>query len=284
MNLELEEIYPKIFVYKNMFNDIDNTIQTVINSEKNPEGSALNGWHSWYTFGSEVDMFDHSIKETERTENESKVWQEIIDIFYKTTEHYSNYFNLPINKDESAFDEGTDSQTELWRRMGPSICKYEAEGGINHPDLAMHYHTDYQLDTVEMRGYKFAVTCTMYLNDDYEGGGVDFIVNNKRFYYKPKKGEVLVFPAGDPHYLSENGELYLHGVAKVHGNAKYFIRNHWTWFYEGSQEWKESEKFYGKEIWAEMEIERRKKGREAGEYQPITPEDAKQIERINEIF
>lgn len=283
MTLEYEEIYPKIFVYKNVFKDIENTIKTIVDSDLNREGSALGDWRGWYTFGSEVDMFNHSLEESERKENEKNVWMEISEVFYKTTDHYSKHFGVPIEKDKMVFDKGTDSQTELWRKMGPSICKYEDGGGINDPDLAMHYHTDYQLDTVQMRGYKFAVTCTMYLNDDYRGGGIDFLVNNKLFYYKPKKGEVLVFPAGDPHYLSDNGELYSHAVAKVHGAPKYFIRNHWTWFYEGDKDWQESEELYGKEVWEQMEIERRKTKREAGEYQLFKPEEVKKLERINEI-
>ena len=49
MNLEYKEIYPKIWVFKNPWQDIDLLAQTIKDSEQNPEGSALS-WHGWYTF------------------------------------------------------------------------------------------------------------------------------------------------------------------------------------------------------------------------------------------
>ncbi len=88
-------------------------------------------------------------------------------------------------------------------------------------------------------------------------------------YYKPKAGDVLVFPAGDPNYLSEPGELYRHGVRKTYGKPKYFIRNHWQRFYEGSEEWLKQEQIYGKDAWAEIERGRIKEGINSGAYQPL---------------
>ena len=49
MSLQYKEIYPKIWVFKNPWQDVDLLTQTIIDSEQNPEGSALN-WHGWYTF------------------------------------------------------------------------------------------------------------------------------------------------------------------------------------------------------------------------------------------
>lgn len=278
--MEFEEIYSKIFVYKNVFKDVKETLKVITNSEKNPENSALGGWHSWYTFGKETDMLDVSKCDTEQNKKEIDVWEEVIEVFYKTTDHYSKYFNVPIDREATVFDSKTNSDTELWRRMGPSICKYEPGGGIEESDLTMHYHTDYQKEREGMRGYKFAITCTMYLNDDYDGGGVDFFVDNKLFYYKPKAGDILVFPAGDPKYLSENNELYYHGVKKVTKSPKYFIRNHWTWFYDGDSDWKINEDLYGKEIWAEMENARIKEGIEKGEYTHVSEDQISLGERI----
>lgn len=273
MSLEFEEIYPKIFVYKNPWKDIDLVTKTIIESEENPEGSILSDWNGWYTFGKEVQMLNYDGKpENERTTRERAVWDEIIDVFYKTTQHYSEYHNVPIERDKFVYNEVEEVDIETWKRMGPSICKYEVDSGINDSnfDLAMHYHTDYQIEYEEHRGHKFTVTCTMYLNDDYEGGGIDFLVGeNKLFYYKPKAGDVLVFPAGDPNYLSEPGELYRHGVRKCYGKPKYFIRNHWTRFYEGSKEWLEQEAIYGKDAWKELEMERVKRGRKDGLYQTL---------------
>jgi len=273
MNLEFEEIYPKIFVYKNPWKDINLVTKTIIDSDVNPENSILKDWKGWYTFGKEVNMLNwDGIIDPKRAELEQGVWNEIIDLFYATTQHYSEYHSLPIEKEKMVLDEGSGFETEAWKRMGPSICKYDVGGGIenNEFDLAMHMHTDYQVEYEQNRGYKFTLTCTMYLNDDYDGGGIDFLVGeNKLFYYKPKAGDILVFPAGDPNYLSDPGELYRHGVRKTYVKPKYFIRNHWTRFYEGSEEWQKNEKTYGKDLWSEMEKERIKDGIKSGLYQLV---------------
>lgn len=285
MNLDFEEIYPKIFVYKNPWKDINLVTKTIIDSEINPEGSILSDWHSWYTFGKEVNMLNFENKlENERTKLEKEVWEEIKDVFYKTTQHYSEIHNVPIEKDAIVYDEVENKEMNLWQLMGPSICKYEEGAGIEEDvfDLAMHMHTDYQKEYENNRGYKFTVTATMYLNDNYAGGGLDFLVGeNKLIYYKPEAGDVLVFPAGDPNYLSEPGELYRHGVRKAYGSPKYFIRNHWQRYYIGSKEWLEQEKIYGKENWSVMERARIKEGINSGEYQPLNYYDIKQnAERI----
>lgn len=273
MTLEFEELYPKIFVYRNPWSNIDLVTNTIIESEKNPEGSILSEWKQWYTFGKEVNMLEYQDKpDDERTRREKAVWDEVIDVFYKTTQHYSEHHGLPIEKDKFVYNEMENGDVELWKRMGPSICKYEEASGIDEPlfDLSMHVHTDYQVEYVDNRGYKFVLTCTMYLNDDYDGGGLEFLVGgNKLFYYKPKKGDVLLFPAGDPNYLSDDNELYMHGVKKCYRSPKYFIRNHWTRFFPGTEEWQANEKIYGKEAWAEMELQRVKDGRKNGAYQSI---------------
>lgn len=273
MTLDFEEIYPKIFVYKNPFKNIDLLKKIIIESEHNPDGSILGDWKGWYTFGKETNMLNFERgTDQERNEKEKEMWDDIKDVFYATTQHYSEIHNVPIEKDKFINDPIENKDMKLWQLMGPSICKYEVEGGIddNLIDLAMHMHTDYQQEYENHRGYKFTVTCTMYLNDDYEGGGLEFLVGeNKLFYYKPKAGDVLVFPAGDPNYLSEPGELYRHGVKKVYGNPKYFIRNHWQRYYLGSKEWLEQEALYGKDVWAQMEFERTKQERKEGKYQTL---------------
>jgi hypothetical protein len=273
MTLEFTEIYPKIFVYKNPWSDIDLVTKTIIESETNPEGSLLSDWNGWYTFGKEVQMLNYDGKpDDERTRREKAVWDEVIDVFYKTTQSYSEHFGVPVERNKTVYNDVEEEEMEVWKRMGPSICKYEINSGIDDTnlDIAMHYHTDYQIEYAEQRGYKFVMTATMYLNDEYEGGGIDFLVGeNKLFHYKPSAGDVLVFPAGNPMYLSEPGELYRHGVKKCYGSPKYFIRNHWTKFYEGDKDWLEQEAIYGKEAWNQMEFQRIKQARTDGAYQTL---------------
>lgn len=85
----------------------------------------------------------------------------------------------------------------------------------------MGYHTDYF--SVEEPAGEFALTCTMYLNDNYEGGEVCFKTNGEDYVYKPQAGDVMVFPSGHPDLLSEDG-VCLHGVRKITEGLKYFVR------------------------------------------------------------
>ena len=55
------------------------------------------------------------------------------------------------------------------------------------------------------------LACMMYLNDDYEGGETEFLYQHKRI--TPKKGKVLIWPAGFTHTHRGNpplsGEKYI---------------------------------------------------------------------------
>ena len=263
--LSFTEIYPKIYVYKNLFKNTQDIIDILNDVDEN---SFLGQWEDWYTFGKEIDTININSQETEKTKKELLMWKEVEEIFYKTTNHYAEVHGVKI-----------DTIDEKWRKMGPSFCKYEPGSGVTD-DLAMHYHTDYQIERKEERGYKFAITCTMYLNDNYKGGGIDFYINKKLFYYKPKAGDVIVFPAGDPNIISDKDELYHHGVKKCFDFPKYFIRNNWTYFYPGSDEWIKNESFYGEEIWKKMEDDRIKEGKSKGLYQFINEKEIREAVRI----
>jgi hypothetical protein len=280
-DLVYKEIYPKIFVYSNIFKDLDSLLGTIIESEINPEGSMINPWETWYTFGLEADNFIRNAEPTPRVIKEREVLGEIDRVLFEVADDYFKKHNVTYTFD--TFVDPIDGKTKnKWQKMGPSICKYNANSGVTE-DLAMHYHTDYQIEKKDARGYNFSVTVTMYLNDDYEGGGIDFYINDKLFYYKPKAGDVIVFPAGDPGFLTEGDELYHHGVRKVVGAPKYFIRNNLLRFNEGTEEWSKNQQLYGEEIWAQMERERWKKDRENGVYQQINKEHVMKARRLNDI-
>ena len=116
----------------------------------------------------------------------------------------------------------------------------------------MQYHTDYNISEKDMPGPKFYITCTFYVNDDYDGGEPIFWHKEKKVAteYKPYAGDVVIFPSGDP---------ILHGVKKINSGDKYFIRLFWGWDYEGSEEWLKNAEKYGEEAWRKMETARMKK-------------------------
>jgi hypothetical protein len=143
-------------------------------------------------------------------------------------------------------------EEKTWVVNGPTIARYNIDAG-NAADLAMRYHTDYIREPIQSPGPKFIFTTTTYINDDYEGGAIDFAVGKKLFKYKPKAGDFIVFPAGHPDYLSEDGIVYLHSVDKCTGTEKILTRMYWMKHYPASEEWLAKEKEYGVETWKEMQ-------------------------------
>jgi hypothetical protein len=126
----------------------------------------------------------------------------------------------------------------------------------------MRYHSDYIREQGYAPGYKFVVTCTIYFNDNYEGGEVDFVMGDKLVKYKPEAGDLLVFPSGHPDYLTEDGMPYLHAVMPSYNNNKFLSRMYWQKYQKGTDEWYEKEKEFGKKIWASMQPELEKEFRD----------------------
>lgn len=274
-NIIEEEFYPKIMVYKNFISNPKKAVEILKRAEMDPSKSILNGWADWYTFGTNCDLFEISYSrdgdissirsnriENEQHQEELDFFKEIVSTFVNATKLYMNKYNMEKPND--------------WFFMGPSFCKYNPDAGITE-DLAMHYHSDFQLEHVERPGHKFAITCTMYLNDDYEDGGVDFLVNNKLIYYKPVAGDVMVFPAGNPEILTEDGERYYHGVKKCKINPKYFVRINWVYDFPGTKAWNDGIEKYGEQLWLEMDQERRNDERKRGLYHVQPSESAVRI-------
>jgi len=108
-------------------------------------------------------------------------------------------------------------------------------------EMTLPFHTDfYQRDEFEP-GLKAEYTVTMYLNEDYNGGEIDFRLFNGRetemrvvngdlvstdpnhgeipsVVYRPKAGDIIIFPSRPPYY---------HGVRRVSTGTKYFVRMFW---------------------------------------------------------
>ena len=136
---------------------------------------------------------------------------------------------------------------ETSRLMTSSFSKYNSNIDTMGNELTMQYHTDYIISEKDMPGPKFFLTCTTYINDDYEGGDIEFYMNDQFYPHKPKAGDILVFPSTDPYY---------HGVRTIRNGEKFFIRNFIQYSYDGSPEWLEQQKYHGAYRWAKMEVER----------------------------
>ncbi len=240
------EIYPKVIVYKNMLPRWKEYTDLLKQSEeKLPEG-LFTEWQDWYGFGKMMNLSMNRQNDEYKTDiqNEYTLLQKdfltaVTNAYYACTEDYvkTNDISLPN-----------------WVNNGISICKYWETSKQN--EMAMHYHTDYRGFDSESPGKKFAITCTIYINDDYDGGGLSFLKDDTGdvIDYKPEAGDIVVFPSGDP---VTGGSHYFHGVDRVDNGEKYFIRCFWSYDFDGSPEWHANKEKYGDE-WDKMDSERMK--------------------------
>lgn len=261
-DVKYEMLYPKIHLYKDLIPNPEILIKMLKDSENNPGSSKVFlDWKPWSRFGTYLDQTpipDAVLYHTKESDRDEKFYQEfnyakiIWDAFHTATDHFLNHYGV--------------KKGDNWAIMGPSYSRYFHDDNPESDENVMIHHTDFVRIEADMPGNKFAITCTMYLNDDYDGGDIDFIIKHDHVPYKPKAGDVLVFPSGHPDVLPE-GHMYLHGVKRVQKNDKYLIRCFYQIPYAGSPEWLENEKKYGKEVWAEMERKRIEEGRR---YQYVT--------------
>jgi len=270
--LEAIEIYPHILVYKNMFRDVSKSYKVLLDSLSESEDRLFSPWTQWSIFGDYlnpiVPQFSNSEKygnlkniktTTEIQENQKNFSIEMMENFHLVTEDYIKRYNIDVDLDHLSTDENGDL-VQTWRWTGGTIGKYHVSN--EESQVGMRYHSDYIREQGYAPGYKFVITCTIYFNDDYEGGEIDFAMGDKLVKYKPEAGDLLVFPSGHPDYLTEDGISYLHGVMPSYNKNKFLSRMYWQKYEKGTEEWYQKEKEFVKEVWASMQPELEKKFRE----------------------
>ena len=234
-----EIIYPRVAVYKNLLPDVDDLLSIVKETEADgaiKEGHVFSPWRNWYGFGimSDSPMLDEG-KDYTYYDNEDPLnikqkqfVKRISDAFFTATNHFIEEWGVELPN---------------WKHSGLSINKYDETPEQN--ELAMTYHMDYAAAQAEEPGNKFGITCTVYLNDNYDGGEVSFlhVEEHDVIDYKPVAGDLVVFPSGEP---------YFHGVKSISNGNKYLIRTFWQWEYPGSEEWLANQEKYGQEEWAKL--------------------------------
>lgn len=259
------EIYPKILVYKNLFKDISKSYKILTDSLVETEDRLFNPWSQWSIFGEylnpivpQFSMSDKygnlkNIETTTQTQEDQKNFGiEMMENFHLVTEDYIKRYNIDVDLDATTTNEDGDT-VPLWRWTGGTIGKYHISN--EEEKHGMRYHSDYMREQGYAPGYKFIITCTIYFNDDYEGGEVDFAMGDKLVKYKPEAGDLLVFPSGHPDYLTEEGKPYLHGVMPSYNKNKFLSRMYWQKYQQGTEEWYAKEKEFGKDVWKAMQPE-----------------------------
>lgn len=264
---KIEIIYPRIMVFRNAISNINEIIDQL---------SKFSKWDPWYDIGEQIifnSMMSHRFNEfPTRKEWETsflqlqnkldpKSLENLIntfeDIFFETTKYYTEHYHcnkpnwvhygsnilryegrLPKANELTGENKVTPDQTDAERKTCYNTTKGEA-GGTK--EMTLPFHTDFYQRDEFIPGPKAEYTVTIYLNDDYEGGEIDFrifdgpetktrIINGElvstdpnygeipSVIYKPKAGDLIIFPSRPPFY---------HGVRRVTKGTKYFVRMFW---------------------------------------------------------
>jgi hypothetical protein len=237
-NIEWEEIYPNVVVYRNMLSDPEKAYEVMNKSESSSEGKYyFNKWDPWSIFGTYSQAkFGSELDSAEKNEtfNEEKSLDDEVSLAYdRAISHYVKKYNIQLPEDAGF--------------SGRSYCKYFNKIDDLKNNMTMQYHTDYIISERDMPGRKFNITCTFYVNDNYNGGDIEFWINGDVVNHKPKAGDLVVFPSTAPYY---------HGVKTIPDGNKFFVRNFVMVDYDGSPEWLANQKKFGAYKWSKMEWER----------------------------
>lgn len=222
--MNFEEVYPRIFVYKNVYDEIDKLFECVKFIESNSTGEYIfEKWKDWFVFGTYCSANpnldeDEIADDSELFEIEKYVYHTLNDATKKVVNHYMDYNQ--IDWPDHSFVTSS------------NIAKYfdikELSSEHNPLDnLRMQFHTDYPIAEWFWPERKFLITANIYINDDYDGGEVIFLHNENIIPVKPKAGEIIVFPSGSPLYpKAPEREPYFHAVNGISNGEKYFTRSY----------------------------------------------------------
>ena len=241
---------------------LDKNVIVFHNTLKDPDAyidyyEEYGNWRGWYGFGRQIDARTHYFKD-EETFPEWSRWEEKRKDFTKEQgeDPYRDEIAAVWYSATKFFMEHTGTVLPNWNCQPWGLARYiPDEDLINNDTLTMNYHTDYMPNDAESQGDKFGITGVLYPNDDYEGGEICFKIAREdgtvaRFEYKPKAGDLVMFPSGPPYY---------HGVKRVYGSPKYITRLYWMYYYEGSEDWHSLKEKYG-EKFEELESARKRRG------------------------
>ncbi len=182
-----------IAVYRNVFKKEMNLISKLENS--------LTGKHRQYSwrdalvgYGEKIpshrDCVDFKYKKENLADDNSfqtillkQVWEDCYNAQLLAVKDYSHFFRI--------------SELRYWEAF--NFIKYG-------PNQHFKEHTDHG------HSYNCVVSLVGYLNDDYEGGELDFRLQNIKI--KPRAGDLYIFPSN---------YMYPHTAMPVHSGTKYSL-------------------------------------------------------------
>lgn len=240
-NVQKLIVAPQIVVYKNLFKNYKDIIDII--EDKNRVNSIWPKWEPWYEQGENINQLfkrkDLNIfdSDNENQIKEKSILKNICDIYDFIQKDYLNYYN----QDNGVWPSYIKQWDKLMETIDPvhiNIYKYSDDlcGKDSKNSLMLQYHVD-EMPEAHSASRHQVVTITFYFNDNYKGGEVSFYseIENKAYQYKPRPGDVTVFPSAAPFY---------HAVENFSGADRYFMRIFIPYSEEGDKEWIEKNVFY----------------------------------------
>ena len=192
------------------------------------------GWMDWYDIGKKTNIIDPDIEPYLSDKSAEK------EFVKDTRKIFINIFIDYLNdhKDCQTFApyiDNFDLTSKSWKNFPPNILKQNASSGEKKP--ALGYHVDAMPNSVTtLACQKRTLAANLYLNDNYDDGRISFLYGNsinnvKNFenlkidFYKPKAGDIVVYPAGLP---------IAHAVERPIGSDRYVLNSFMEWEYDGS--------------------------------------------------
>lgn len=255
-------IFKNLVVYKKLLPEVDEIFKFLQHTESYEEKiGVMEPWSDWSgNWPGSAAQINASRKDaaldSENEEVKKQKWMldHFFEAYFFALNDYMNEYK-DITKWQYELPHFDFSVSDVWNYSGMTLLKYDSPGSaedFNYNSLAMNYHTDFHHEDAESADAKQIITITFYLNDDYDGGEISFYDedSNTIHNYKPKAGDVTVFPSARPFY---------HGVLPFSGNPRYLSRMFLMHTHKGSKEWLLNQEKFGKDVWAKMEHDRLEK-------------------------
>ena len=217
-----EVLDEKVYYYKNVIPNHKELVSLIDSTDLDELGDSITKWSEWtscsgqhYVYGAEKRISPTDEEKMLPIENNkvSYIFNTINDAFYKVCKDYA----------ESMGDMDEPNLFPIFM-----IKKYKA-------GTFMGAHFDQQEGDTRLR-----YSLVMYLNDDYEGGEISFIIKDPKgilegprppedydqakemglldIALKPEAGSILIFPSSPP---------YHHTAHLVKSGFKYMVPMHW---------------------------------------------------------
>lgn len=220
--MQKEILEEKVYYYRNVIKDPKKLVETIEKTEMYEYGDSIKKWVEWTSCSGPMYLYGQE-KLIAPTEEERKQASEDSDLGYIF--HTINNAFYDVCKD---YAESVGDPDEPFFYPAFNIKKYMA-------GTTMGAHFDQQEGDTRLR-----YSLVMYLNDDYEGGEISFIIKDPSgplstesadedyeiaknqgiidIGLKPEAGSILIFPSSPP---------YHHTAHLVKSGFKYMVPTHW---------------------------------------------------------